>query len=170
MVTQKALKGTAAVVTGDGDGIGDGDGNGDGNGDGYAPPVASFTTVEKATWHRQERFLVQYRRTRTKTEAARYAGINPSTERLWVIRDALGYVARLADADKAFCDGLETFALDIVRQLGPRNSPLLLITLLNRHLPDLYRPNATIPDDTARDILARIQGMGRRKSPSQRQD
>lgn len=75
----------------------------------------NFSTVEQRVWEEQERYLVQYRRARTKTHAARYAGVHCDTAFAWIRNDALSFRRRLEVADQAFKDDLETLALDRIR-------------------------------------------------------
>ena len=115
--------------------------------------ISSFGTDEKRTWEAQDRFLRVFARTRTKTKSSEAAGVHRDTARRWESDNVLGFQARLAVANEVFTDGLEQKALDLVRDLTPTNSPLLLITLLNRHLPEVYRPGVVVPDDRAKEVL-----------------
>ena len=54
-------------------------------------------------------------------------------------------------------------AVELVKELKPGNSPLILIAMLNAHWPDKYRPNVVPTDDTAKELLDRLRGGGRRK-------
>lgn len=113
----------------------------------------------RSTWDRQSRFLAEYAKCRTKATASKAAGVNRDTVHSWEVADKLGFRHRLAASDELFTDSLEDFAHYIARQLGPKNSPLLLITLLNRHLPHLYRPNVLPTDEKSKEVLKEIRQL-----------
>ena len=58
-------------------------------------------------------------------------------------------------------------ALERVRAQKPSDSPILLITLLNANLPEKYRPNVVVSDDTtAKQLLAKLgEGAKRATAP-----
>lgn len=128
-------------------------------------PFGGFGTSQIRTWRAQECFLDEFAVTRTKTGAGRRSGVHRETARLWERDDVFGFRERLQRAGDAFRDALEEHALSIVRQLGPTNSPLLLITLLNRHLPEVYRTNVVMVDETPKDLLKELRNLTRTSRP-----
>jgi len=116
----------------------------------------------------QERFLEQYGRTRTKTTAAKYAGISTEAARLWEVNDTLGFRAKLATASEVFTDRLEQFAIESAFQMKPGQSPLLLITLLNANLPEKYRTGMLERDDTVKNVLSELKQISMRQQKNRK--
>ena len=81
------------------------------------------------------------------------AGIGKSTVYWWEQQDHLGFKARLAEADEAYCNMLENKATALAMELKPGQNSLILVTLLNANLPDKYRPNAVAPSETMTETL-----------------
>ena len=118
----------------------------------------------------QGRFLEQYARTRTKTTAARYAGIHRTTVRLWEVNDTLGFRAKLAAASEVFTDSLEQFAVETAFQMKPNGSPILLLSLLNANLPEKYRSGMAERDDTVKNVLAELKQISMRQQKTRKLD
>ena len=132
-----------------------------------AADLAQLNVTDKRTWKSQERFLEQYRKTRTKTTSAKFAGVSREAARLWERGDKLGFVARLAEADEVFCDKLEEIGLERIHKQAENAHPLLYITFLNANIPHKYRPNTVVLDDEdSKDIradLKKLVNQGKRK-------
>ena len=109
----------------------------------------------------QDRFLELYEKSRAKGTSATATGVVRETVRLWEKKDILGFKKRLAEADEKFCDALEQRALALIEDMSIKNSPLLLITLLNANLPHKYRPNVIVPDETAKDMLQELRKLSK---------
>lgn len=45
--------------------------------------IGELSNTDQRTWRSQERFLEQYRKTRTKTTSTKYAGVSREAARLW---------------------------------------------------------------------------------------
>ena len=118
-----------------------------------AGPLRNLSAKEKNTWTRQDRFLRAFAVCRTKSTAARAAGIDRNTVIYWERHDTLGFKERLAYADEVFLNSLEDLALNRVRAQKPSDNPTLLIMLLNGNLPDKYRPNSIAPSETMTETL-----------------
>lgn len=121
----------------------------------YEPgdPSYELDAYEKGSWERQDRVLRAFAKCRTKSIAARMAGVGTSTVFGWIKADHLGFKSRLEEADQAFTGELELLALNRVRAQKPGDNPTLLIMLLNGNLPDKYRPNSVIPSETMTETL-----------------
>ena len=109
----------------------------------------------------QDSFLRLYEKSRAKGTSAKGAGVVRETVRLWEKKDILGFKKRLEEADEKFCDTLEQKALALIDDMSVTNSPLLLITLLNANLPNKYRPNVIVPDETAKDMLQELRKLSK---------
>ena len=137
-------------------------------GDGVLQSYSALSVPQKTTWDKQERYLVQIRKTRTHSHAAEYAGIHRDTALKWRNNDYLGFVSRLAEAEATFCDMLEGHALDTALATKPGQSPILLITLLNANLPEKYRQATGLSEDTAKQLLRKYK-QGRQKATQDEQ-
>ena len=101
----------------------------------------------------QQRFLAAYAVGGTVKAGLRGADVNRSTVSRWRQGDVFGFQSRFDEAKQSFCDSLEDIAMDLVKQLKPGQTPVLLITLLNANLPEKYRPNVQVSDDTAKQTM-----------------
>lgn len=122
----------------------------------YEPGEVPYdlNAYQKGAWERQMRVLRAFAKYRTKSVAARVAGVGTSTVFEWIKNDYLGFKSRLEEADQAFTADLELLALDRVRQQTPGHNPTLLITLLNANMSDKYRPNSVPPSETMTETLS----------------
>ncbi len=106
---------------------------------------------------RQADFLKAYREVGTITHASKIANIDRNTVTKWDKLDYEGFRERFAEAKEEFADSLEQMAFQRIQQQKPTDNPVLLITLLNAHKPDKYRPKAVDVDETARFILLELR-------------
>jgi hypothetical protein len=116
---------------------------------------------------RQKAFLQAYALRGTVKAAMDIAGINRrATVGTW--RGDPEFLEEMDNAARDFRESLEELAFERVKEQKPSHSPLLLITLLNAHWPDKYRPGNAIDDDKARDMakqLRRLAGQAK-KNPA----
>jgi hypothetical protein len=129
----------------------------------YGVDLSTLGLKERQTWDRQETFLAAYADAGSIRKAAPAAQISREAVRVWQRDDILKFKDRLEHAQHSFREMLQDKAIELVKELKPGNSPLLLIALLNAHWPDKYRPNVVPTDDTAKDLLAQLRRGGRRK-------
>ena len=116
-------------------------------------PPNTLDDLEKKTWLDQNSFLRPYANNRTKATSARVACIGRSTVYWWEKKDHLGFKARLAEAEEAYCNMLEDKATALAMELKPGQNSLILVTLLNANMPDKYRPNSVLPSETMTETL-----------------
>ena len=121
------------------------------------PTANRARTLQKRTREAQDRFLEAFARDGTVLRASKATGVGRTTVYDWERGDVQGFRHRYENARHAFRESLEAHALDIAQQLGPTNSPLLLITLLNANWPEKYRQNVVVTDDTAKDVLKELK-------------
>lgn len=119
--------------------------------DGVSVPVGDLGTQALQSLRNQTVFLTHYRKARVRGIAAAFAGVHRDTVHDWEKRDYLGFRARLAIADEIFTNSLETRLVE--RATEPKSHPLFLLTALNANLPEKYRPNAVVGDDTAKELM-----------------
>lgn len=105
---------------------------------------------------RSRNYLSGYAVSGTTKAGLKASGLDRRTVNRWKESDMFGFRARFDEAQQAFRDSLESIAVDLVKQLKPGQTPLLLITLLNANLPDKYRPNVVVADDSAKRTLDAI--------------
>jgi hypothetical protein len=120
----------------------------------------------KRTLSLQDKYLEAWARSGTSRAAHRTSGLNRVTTYKWTLNDVYGFAERLKDGKQELSDELEEIALDLVRQLKPTNSPLLLLALLNANLPEKYRTNIVATDETARDTLRELRSIRRQQESS----
>ena len=102
---------------------------------------------------RQNYFLRAYAEYGTITAACKSINIPRKTAHRWVAGDMEGFRDRFQEAREEFADSLEQMAFERLKQQGPRDNPVLLITMLNAHKPNKYRPQSSTDDESARRIL-----------------
>ena len=102
---------------------------------------------------RQNYFLRAYAEYGTITSACKAVSIDRKTAHRWVSGDMQGFRDRFQEAREEFADSLEEMAFERLKEQGPRDNPVLLITMLNAHKPNKYRPQASNDDESARQIL-----------------
>ena len=86
-------------------------------------------------------------------------GVPISTLNMWRDQDIGGFRERLNLARQFFAESLERLAFDRVRQQQPGANPLLLIRLLEAHLPDRYKLASDSDPDAALEFLAKVKAV-----------
>ena len=71
--------------------------------------------------------------------------------------DIQGFKERFEEAKHNFREMLQDLAVNRVKDQGPKDNPILLITLLNAHWADKYRPQTVVVDDTAKEVLGEMR-------------
>tara|TARA_R110002020_G_scaffold58394_7_gene160134 strand:- start:1404 stop:1886 length:483 start_codon:yes stop_codon:yes gene_type:complete len=108
---------------------------------------------------RQEDFLRAYAVCGTISEASSLIGIHRSTFSLWNRNEE--FRERFEESKQDFREKLERMAFERLEGQGPKDNPLLLITMLNAHWPEKYRPEKTSVDDDAKQKLAQLRNTFR---------
>ena len=125
---------------------------------------------ERQTWDRQETFLAAYADAGSIRKAAPAAQISREAVRIWQRDDILRFRQRIEHAQHDFREMLQDKALELVKELKPGQNSLLLITMLNAHWPEKYRPNVTAADDTAKDLIAEIKKLSKQQRERRQTD
>jgi len=115
---------------------------------------------------RQDTFLLLYAEVGSIRAASAELGINRRTPLRWVEGDVQGFKERFADAKHNFREMLQDLAVSRVKDQGPRDNPVLLITLLNAHWSEKYRPQTTVVDDTAKEVLSEMRKRFKETKPA----
>ena len=114
--------------------------------------VTTDLRIEKK-YINQAAFLEGIREMGTVRNGMKKAGIQKTTYYEWMSNDPL-FPDRLLDAKQDFAEALEEVIVGLV--MDPevvKKVPILAITLLNANLPNKYRPQSIVQDETARDLL-----------------
>jgi hypothetical protein len=111
---------------------------------------------------RQKLFLQGIRETGTISSALEKAGgIDRSTYKKWLASDP-DFPELYDDAQKEFGERLEGVVIGIVMDPeAVKKNPILMITMLNAHLPWKYRTTGVVQEDTAREVLKELRNKAR---------
>ena len=72
----------------------------------------------------------------------------------WQKNDIHGFAKKYEKGKEEFREYLQDIAVDRVKDQKPNDNPVLLITLLNAHWPEKYRPGSTGADNAAKEIMS----------------
>ena len=101
----------------------------------------------------QENFLNGLKETGTILNGLRRAGVKRWTYHDWMSTDPT-FPDRVLDARQEFAEALVEVIVGLVMDPETvKKVPVLAITLLNANLPNKYRPQSIVQDETARDLL-----------------
>ena len=122
--------------------------------------VPKKSDIYKNTTARKQAFLVAYAKCGTVTQASKSIGISAATPYDWLKHDNDGFKANFEQAKQSFADSLESIAFERVQTRDTND--VLLITLLNAHKPDKYRPNAPTTNEQASEVIAKLTRLTRK--------
>ena len=125
--------------------------------------VRSLSHVQKKMYESQELFLRGYAAGGTIKAGIATAGVTRRAVELWRKHDKLDFKARFDAAHSDYTDVLEDKLHELIEGLKPGQNVIGLLARLNAELPSKYRPNVVPVDDTAKELLDRLRGGGRRK-------
>ena len=124
--------------------------------------VPNKSEIYKNTGARKQAFLGAYAKSGTVTQASKSIGISPATPYDWLKHDNDGFKANFEQAKQSFADSLESIAFERVQTRDTND--VLLITLLNAHKPDKYRPNAQATNEQASEVIAKLTRLTRKSA------
>ena len=102
---------------------------------------------------RQASFLRAYRKIGTHSGAFRVAKISKDTYNKWMKTEP-DFMREVSEARQAFGEYLEEIALERVKNPDKnRGSDVLLLGLLNANLPQKFRPQFAMGEDSAKDLI-----------------
>ena len=107
----------------------------------------------KMTKAKQDAFLLAYGEVGTIRAAAEAAGINRSAVKGWRDRDVQNFKIRFETANDIFKDKLQDMAFERVKSQKPDGNPVLLITMMNARIPELYRRDNNRVEGGAREMM-----------------
>jgi hypothetical protein len=112
----------------------------------------------------QDRWLEAYAALGGISAACTAASVGRSTVFEWDRHDSQGFSARYEAARAVFREALEQQMFDRLSDpSGNRGSDVLLIFALKNIWKDKYGETSVLPDDTARELLARLRSGGKRR-------
>jgi hypothetical protein len=113
----------------------------------------------------QSRFLALFPSIGTISKTADAAGITRETVQQWCRSDRNGFRDQLADAKLQFSEYLENLALQRIQDapIGNRGSDVLLISLLNHHVPG-FRPTVEVKHELGERVLSALRQAQQRDS------
>jgi hypothetical protein len=102
---------------------------------------------------RKSIFLAAYEEWGTVRKSCEIADIKKATYKAWHVKD-WEFAQAMAEARYSFAESLEDLALERVRNPDKnRGSDVLLIGLLNANMPQKYRPQISMNEDSARELI-----------------
>jgi len=114
----------------------------------------------------KKKFLTEFGKTRTISSAVSGLPVGRNSIYEWFKEDS-EFKQKFDDARLAVGESLESTAftlIDRMLQSGDYSRPLLLITMLNAHLPERYRANDNTGDDS-RQLISEFRKMAKIKKP-----
>jgi hypothetical protein len=112
---------------------------------------------------RKALFLTSYEEWGTVKTACTLSKVPKNTYKYWIVQDDQ-FAKDFHEAKVGFGETLEAIALDRVRNPDKgKGSDLLLLGLLNANMPQKYRPNMAMNEDSARDVIAELRKISREK-------
>ena len=127
--------------------------------------VPKKTDIYKNTSAKKQAFLTAYAKCGTVTQASKAIGVSNATPYDWLKHDNDGFKANFEQAKQSFADSLESIAFERVQTRDTND--VLLITLLNAHKPDKYRPNTQATNEQASEVIAKLTRLTRKSVSGQ---
>lgn len=116
---------------------------------------------EKTILWQQETFLKTFAEGASVRSSARIASISRNTLAKWVETDKNGFAKLYDQAQADFKDGLIETAMARIKEQSPKDSPLLLITMLNAYIPERFRPNTIATEEVAKETISELRKLSK---------
>ena len=126
--------------------------------------MAKYTDKQKESM--KELFLQEYKISRTVSSAVSKLEVNRDTIYEWFKQDP-EFKQNFDDEKLAIGEGLESTAFTLIDKMlekGDYGRPVLLITMLNAHLPERYKQSDNTGDDS-RQLISEFRKMAKTKKP-----
>lgn len=126
--------------------------------------MAKYTDKQKESM--KELFLQEYKISRTVSSAVSKLEVNRDTIYEWFKQDP-EFKQNFDDEKLAIGEGLESTAFTLIDKMlekGDYGRPVLLITMLNAHLPERYKQTDNTSDDS-RQLISEFRKMAKTKKP-----
>ena len=125
----------------------------------FAVDEVEWPNVSQKVHLRQSAMLLSLAAGGQLIQACVDSGVPIGVMNQWRDLDVGGFRERLNLARQVFAESLERLAFDRVRQQQPGANPLLLIRLLEAHLPDRYKLASDSNPDAALEFLAKVKAV-----------
>jgi len=123
-----------------------------------------------ATQARQGAFIAAYGEVGSLRKAAEASRVPRATVISWVQRDTYGFKAKYEASREMFREYLQDIAVQRVKDQGPKDNPVLLITLLNAHWPEKYRRDGNVVANEVKEMMGEwkrwVRESNRKTKPS----
>ena len=123
-------------------------------------PVSSYDPPLRVRQPKKRAFLIAYAACGVVSKASLAAKIHRSTHTAWLRSDP-DYADAFTQAQESFGDLLQEEALARIQAQSHRDSPLLLLAMLNANVPTKFRNNAPPSDGIATTVLERLRDFAR---------
>ena len=124
--------------------------------------MAKETQNEKETKQKQSTFLSIYSAGASVAQAAKAAGTTRWTVKRWVDADKNGFRNLYENAQNDFKDSLIEMAMRRLNEQQAKDSPLLLITMLNAYIPERFRPNTLATEEVAKETITELRKLSQK--------
>jgi|TARA_R100000306_G_C4374771_1_gene141488 hypothetical protein len=101
----------------------------------------------------QDAFLAAFGTSGSVRSAAESVGIKRSTVDQWKSRNTHRFREKFRIAKEIFREYLQDIAVERIRDQASNANPVLLITLLNAHYPELYRHDGRTATNDVKDMM-----------------
>ena len=119
---------------------------------------------------RQGAFIAAYGEVGSLRKAAEDANVPRGTVQGWVRENTLGFKAKYETSREIFREHLQDIAVQRVKDQGPKDNPVLLITLLNAHWPEKYRRDGNVVTNEVKEMMGEwkrwVREANRKTKPS----
>ena len=106
---------------------------------------------------RQDIFLKFYSEMGTVRSVCQKIDLDRNTIRYWTVHDVNDFKDKFEECKINFREKLQDIALERVENQGPKDNPILLLSMLNAHYPELYKPQGTNTDETAQEVIKELR-------------
>ena len=124
-------------------------------------PTSHGAHYERQVVSQQKSFLKAFAHGASFSESARIAKAHRQTVNKWIESDKNGFTKLFYEAEADFKDGLIEIAMTRIREQGAKDSPLLLITMLNAYIPERFRPNTIATEEVARETISELRKLSK---------
>ena len=119
--------------------------------------MAPLGAWERGIFERQDRWLAAWVSAGDERAGCLAAGVSLRTVQRWKQLDVLGFRDRHWTGHLTLCAEIEAKLTSMWRGLKPGQNVLALVIAANAEMPDKYRPNAVVSDETARETLRALR-------------
>tara|TARA_R100000306_G_C4252312_1_gene81052 strand:- start:8 stop:484 length:477 start_codon:yes stop_codon:yes gene_type:complete len=105
----------------------------------------------------QDAFIAAYGECGTVRTACTGAQVSRSTVYRWIDDNLYGFKDKYHAAQEVFKEYLQDLAVERVKGQGPKDNPVLLITMMNAFIPEKFRRDSQGADSISKEIMAELK-------------